>query len=200
MQYPGRQRKLTAMPLNRVRVAITGVTGLPGVATHYVGTSITDMSAIRTFWDSVKSVFPTGVQIQVPNTGDVIIDDSGQITGSWAGAAQAVIAATGGAGSWNPTTGPMVRWNTPQVVDGRRPIGKTFLVPSMTSVIGTNGQLSSSIVTTVQSAATALIVALGGELKIYHRPKGDPPHGGVACTVTAGTVSNKVMVLRSRRD
>lgn len=188
------------MPLNRVRVALSGVSGLPGVATHYVGTSVTDQTAIRTFWDSVKGMFPNGVSIQVANTGDTINEDSGIITGSWAGVAQAVITATGGAGTWNSATGPMVRWNTPQVVNGRRPIGKTFLVPSPTAIIGSNGQINSTNVTTIQNAATALVVALGGELKIFHRPTGTPAHGGVSCTVTAASVSSKAMVLRSRRD
>lgn len=188
------------MPLNRVRVAITGVSGLPGVATFHVGTSITDQSALRTFWDSIKATFPNTMIVTVANTGDVINEDNGQITGAWNGAIQANVVGTGGAGSFMSAQGPMVRWSTPQVVNGRRPIGKTFLVPAVTAILSASGTIGGATQTIIQNAATALIVALGGELKIYHRPSGSPPHGGVACTITAASVSTKSMVLRSRRD
>lgn len=186
------------MTLNRVRVAFTGVSGLPGVATFHFGSSVTDMTALRTFWDSVKAVFPNTFVISVPNSGDTINDDSGQITGAWSGPAQTNVVGTGGVGSYLSTAGAMVRWTTPQVVDGRRPIGKTFLVPAMTSIFSSSGTIASATVNTVQTAATALVVAYAGELKVYHRPKAG--HGGVGCTVTAGTAISKQVVLRSRRD
>lgn len=157
------------------------------------------MTALRTFWDAAKSVFPNTVTIVVPSNGDTINDDSGQITGAWTGTAQAPIAGTGGVGSYMSTAGAMVRWTSPAVINGRRPIGKTFLVPCMASAIG-NGVISSAITTPITTAAQALVVAYAGEMKIYHRPTGEPPHGGVAATIIAGTCINKQVVLRSRRD
>lgn len=186
------------MPLNRVRVALTGFTGLPGVATFHFNSSVTDMTALRTFWDSVKSVFPNSVLINVPNAGDTITENSGVIQGAWSGPAQATVQGTGGTTSVVSTGGPMVRWTTPQVVDGRRPIGKTFLTPMVAIHLTTTGTVASSVATTVSNAAQALVVAYAGEMKTYHRPKGGT--GGVGCTIIAGTCSNKLMVLRSRRD
>lgn len=177
---------------------MSGVSGLPGVATFHFGSSVTDMGALRTFWDAVKSVFPNTMQIQVPNSGDTINEDNGQIQGAWSGPSQAVIQGTGGVGSYLSTAGAMIRWTTPLVVEGRRPIGKTFLVPAMTSTFSSSGTISSSVVTTLQTAATNLVVAYAGELKVYHRPKAG--HGGVGATVTAGTAIAKQVVLRSRRD
>ena len=177
---------------------MTGVAGLPGVATFHTGTAVTDMAPFRAFWDAVKSVFPNTWVLAVPSTGDVLNEDTGQITGAWSGPAQANVVGTGGVGAYLATAGAMVRWTTPQVVDGRRPIGKTYLVPAMTAIFSSSGTIGSSQIATIQAAATALVVALAGELKIYHRPKDG--HGGVACTVTAGTAIAKQVVLRSRRD
>lgn len=188
------------MPLNRVRIALTGFSGLPGVATFYFGSAVTDMTAVRTFWDAVKSVFPTSVQIQVANVGDTINEDSGQIQGAWSGPAQAVVAGSGGAGSVNSMGGPMIKWVTPQVVNGRRPIGKTFLVPAVVGIYTSQGQIATGTITTLQTAAQALVTAYAGEMKTWHRPDKATGHGGVGCTITAASVSARQMVLRSRRD
>lgn len=188
------------MTLNRVRVSLTGSTGLPGVATFHFGSSVTDMTALRTFWDAVKANFPTGLAIGVPSAGDQIADDSGQIVGAWTGPAQTAVVGTGGAGGFLSTAGAMVRWVTPQVVNGRRPIGKTFLVPFMSSGFSSAGGITGANATTITAAAQALVVAYAGEMKIYHRPSGTPPHGGVPCTIISGGCVAKQVVLRSRRD
>lgn len=186
------------MAMNRARVVLSGVGGLPGVATFYFGSSTTDMTALRTFWDAVKANFPNAVQIQVPNSGDTINETNGQITGAWSGPAQSVIVGTGGVGSYLSTAGAMIRWNTPVVINGRRPIGKTYLVPAMTGVFDSAGTIANANVSTYQTAAAALITAYAGEMKIFHRP--NTAGVGVACTITAATCPDKQVVLRSRRD
>lgn len=186
------------MAMNRARVAFTGVAGLPGVATFYFGSSTTDMTALRTFWDAVKANFPNTMQIQVPNSGDTINETTGVITGAWSGPSQTVVVGTGGVGAYLSTAGAMVRWNTPQVVDGRRPIGKTYLVPCMNGVFDSAGTIANASITTYQTAASALITAYAGEMKIYHRHNAKGP--GVACTITSASVPDKQVVLRSRRD
>ncbi len=186
------------MTLNRVRITLTGFSGLPGIATFYFGSSTTDMSALRTFWVAASAVFPTGMSSQIANTGDQINEDSGIIQGAWSGPAQTAIPGSGGAGGVSSAEGVMCRYTTPQVVDGRRPVGKTFLVPCVTSVFTTAGQIATTTQSSIQSALTALIAAYAGEMKIWHRPKAG--HGGVGCTITAGSVLGKQVVLRSRRD
>lgn len=185
------------MTLNRVRVALTGAGGLPGVATFHFNSTVTDMSALRTFFDAVKAGFPSSVVIAVPNSGDAINENDGKITGAWAGPAQTTVVGTG-AGAYLSTAGPMIRWTTDQVVGGRRPIGKTFLVPAVTTVFSSSGTIASATVTPYSAAAAALITAYGTGLKIYHRPKAGT--GGIALTIVSGTCSNKQVVLRSRRD
>lgn len=186
------------MTINRVRCPLTGAAGLPGVATFYTGSSVTDMTPIRTFWDAIKGNFPNSVTINVPASGDQINEATGVITGGWTGTVLTGVQGTGGVGAYLSTAGPMIRWGTTLVIDGRRPIGKTYLIPAMSSQFSSSGTILGSFVTTATSAAQALIVALAGELKIFHRPNAKGP--GAAVQILTGVCSTKQVVLRSRRD
>jgi hypothetical protein len=185
--------------MNRCRVALTGVAGLPGVATHYFDTSVTDVSPIRVFWDSVKSAFPTSMQIQVANSGDTIDASNGNIVGAWSGPAQTVVAGSGGAGSYTSTAGIVVEWICPDPINGRRPLGKTYLVPCMAALFDSSGTIANTTVTTFQAAGLALVQGLGGggALKVWHRPKNGV--GGSAAAVSNCRVPDKQVILRSRR-
>ena len=184
--------------INRVRCPLTGAAGLPGVATFYTGSSVTDMSPIRTFWDAIKGNFPNTVTINIPASGDQINEATGLITGAWTGTVLTGVQGTGGVGAYLSTAGPMIRWSTSAVIDGRRPIGKTYLVPAMSSQFSSSGTILGSFVTSATAAAQALVVALAGELKLYHRKNAKGP--GVAAQIIAGVCSTKQVVLRSRRD
>lgn len=186
------------MTMNRVRVAWTGFPGAPGVSTFYFGSSTTDMGALRTFFNAFAALVPANVSMQIASTGDQINETDGHITGTWVGPAQASVAGGGGVGAYSSASGGMVKWVTPQVVNGRRPIGKTFFVPAVTTAFDATGTLLNSLVTTLQAAASALVVAYAGEMKIFHRP--GPGGIGVSCTIIAGIVQDKQFVLRSRRD
>jgi hypothetical protein len=186
------------MTMNRVRVTWNGVTGLPGISTFYVGSGVTDQAPIRTFFDSIKALFPSIISFQVANTGDQLQEATGQITGGWAGPSQAVVNGGSVGSNFAAPTGMLVKWLTTAVVDGRRPVGKTYLVPIDRSVYDINGTPTSASITTIQNAATALIVALAGELKVWHRK--NTKGAGIAFNVLAAQVPDKVVVLRSRRD
>lgn len=189
---------IIAMALNRVRTTLTGLGGLPGVSTFYFDSTTTDMTGVRTFWDSIKGLIPTGVSIAVPNSGDQFTEGTGTITGSWSGPAQATVASTGGAGAYLATAGAMIRWTVAGVVDGRRPIGKTFIVPVSTSVFSSSGTIAAGTVTTVNAAITALLSTYGGAMKLWHRP--NAKGAGSQLTILSGQCINKQVVLRSRRD
>ena len=83
------------------------------------------------------------------------------------------------------------------VVNGRLPMGRTFLVPLVVANYDANGTLASATVTGITNAANALITALAGELKIWHRPDTKGP--GVAATVISCQVPDMAAVLKSRR-
>ena len=43
----------------RVRTEWSGLTGLPGITTMYVGTTDADISELVTFWTAIRGLFPT---------------------------------------------------------------------------------------------------------------------------------------------
>lgn len=189
---------------NRVRVTWGNWSGAPGLSTFYFGSSSIDMTALRTFWDAIKSNIPSGITIQVPNTGDQIQDTTGQISGVWGGGpSQSVVTCTG-AGSYAGATGPVVEWLSSAVIAGHRPQGKTYLVPGV-GTFDSNGSLGTAVITQIQTAAQALITAYAGEMKVLSRPfvpptgSTKPPRPGVASTIIAARVPDLAAVLRSRR-
>lgn len=186
------------MALNRVRTTLTGLGGLPGLSTFYFDSTTTDMTGVRTFWDAIKGLIPNGVSIQVPNSGDQFLEGTGTITGSWSGPAQASVASTGGVGAYLSTAGAMIRWTCNGVVDGRRPIGKTFIIPVSTSVFSSSGTVSATTKTTVNNAVAALLSTYGGAMKLWHRK--NEKGAGQQFTILSGQCIDKQVVLRSRRD
>jgi hypothetical protein len=193
------------MPLQRVRVAWTNFSGAPGYSNFYssVGTP-PPLAAIRTFFEAVKTNLPTGLTLTYPGTGDEFNETTGQITGSWVATPPANTVGTGGANYVGPA-GVVVEWLTSQVLDGRRPIGKTFLVPLIVSTFESDGSPTSAFVTSASAAAAALVTATLGQLFIWHRPIRDPepPHsitriGGLA-QISSSRVPDLSAVMRSRR-
>jgi len=184
------------MVMNRVRVAWQNFPGAPGVSTFYVGSAVLAQSEIRAFFDALKAFLPSGLTLQVPNNGDQVDESTGLIVGAWTGAPQALITCTG-TGNYPGSAGACVNWRTSLVISGRRPIGRTFLVPLTTGSFETNGSIAAATLTAIQTAANTLITNLAGELKVWSRPR--PTIAGANVTVTSANVPDLAIVLRSRR-
>lgn len=194
------------MSLQRVRVVWTGFKGAPGYSNFYFAPGTPPpLNALRTFFEAVKANIPLGVVITYPGTGDIISEVNGAITDSWTASAPAVTTCTG-SGTYTGPAGIVVEWLTSTVIDGRRPIGKTFLVPCSTTVIQNDGTISDAILTSVKAAADVFVGATASQFFVWHRPVKDPnpPHtvtrlGGVAA-VTSTRVPDLQAVLRTRRS
>jgi hypothetical protein len=186
------------MTLNRARVTWAGAGGLPGLSTFYFDTATTDMTALRTLWVAFAAQLPNSVTITVPSAGDQLQEATGVIVGSWGGPAQAPVPGTGGVGGYSAAEGAMIRWNPNGVVDGRRPLGKTYIVPIISGAIGLNGQISTAVVTAFTAAATTFLGAYAGSVKLWHRK--NAKGAGLQMTILTGVCSTKQVVLRSRRD
>lgn len=194
------------MSLQRVRLTWTGFKGAPGYSNFYFSPGTPPpLAALRTFFEAVKSFFPVGLTIAYPSTGDVISEVTGQITDSWTTSG---VADTAGSGlsSYVGPAGAVVEWQTATVLDGRRPLGKTFLVPMNTAQFQSDGTLTDATRTAIQTAGAAFVSTTAGQFFIWHRPIRDPnpPHtvtrlGGVAA-VTACRVPDLQAVMRSRRS
>lgn len=179
--------------LYQVRVAWTGAGGLPGVTTHYLqhmdGQALADL---RAFYAVVGTAVPIGVAIQIPGDGTTVDTTTGLVNGVWSATKPAVVSGSV-AGGYAAPAGACVWWNTGAYVDGRQVRGKTFLVPLASAVYDGDGTMKPATVTSFQNAAATLIASTG-VLTIYARKS-----AGSVSVLTA-TVSDKIAVLRSRRD
>ena len=183
--------------LLRVPVVWSGLTGLPGVSVLYwdggVSSVMTDVTA---FFNAIKGVFPSGLSWTIPNAGDNIDDATGTLIGDWSTTGGGTVSATGGFTAYAAGTGARVRWNTGNIVDGRRLRGSTFLVPLTGGGYDSSGTIENTTLSTLQTAATTL--ASTGALKVWSRPT---PGGsdGTSGTVLSAVVPDRVTSLRSRR-
>ena len=160
----------------RLRVVWSGSTVVgPGLSTFYaLDTSPGFPAAVRQLFESWKTNFPTGTTITVPNNGDVINPATGTLTGTWTdGTAPAPVTGTG-TGVYAKGVGAQIRWKTPGIVNGRRVVGSTFLVPMVTIGFDTDGTLGPATITGITTAATTYLASVPGAL-VWSRPyPGDP--------------------------
>jgi hypothetical protein len=192
--------------IDRVRLRSTGFAGGDGFTNFYF-TSATgaNLAALRAMFDAIKALLPTTVRYVFPANGDTIDETDGHLLGGWSAAAPADVVGTAG-GAYSAPTGFLIDWKIAGVVDGHRPIAKTFVVPASGAAMGLTGGILSSAVTTVNAAALAFLSASAG-FSLWHRPvkasAGPPPvaarPGGVFAIVS-GSCNPKAVVLRSRRD
>lgn len=185
--------------MNRCRVVWSNWPGAPGYSNFYIGTTITDHTPVRTFFNALSTLFPAAVTWTVPTSGDQISEATGLITGAYTATVTGGTASGLGAntGTYAGMAGAQVQWQTSAIIAGRRPLGKTFLVPLYNTAFDANGSLSTTAVSTITTAATNLIAALSGEMKIWSRPR--PSIAGANVTVTSARVPDLAIALRSRR-
>lgn len=153
-------------------------------------------AALGTFYNAVKSLFPTAVTWQIPSAGDTINSDTGRLAGSWSGGTAATVAGTS-ATAYAGGTGILVRWLTNTVLAGRKFIGHTYMLPTTTATYDTTGKIASAAATTMQTAVDALVA--GSALVVYHRPPKGTFAGGFFAEQTAGVVVGTVTSLKTRR-
>ena len=171
--------------------------GAPGYTHMFYSAGGAGVAATtQTFFDAIKAALPTGVSIQVPGSGDILDPATGLITGSWSETTPSTVTGTG-VSAYAGGAGALVSWRTGGLWRNRRVRGRTFLVPITSNNFDTNGSLAGSFISTLQTAANALIAAAGNELVVWSRPG---PHGaGAAFPVTTAIVPDLAVSLRSRR-
>lgn len=183
--------------LYRVRTALTGFPGGPGVCTMYFLDVATAVDSLDDFWASMHDKMPDDVTAHVENSGDIIEDTTGELTGAWS--ATAVGSHTGtGTGGYSAPSGGCITWNTETILDGRRLRGRTFIVPMSGDLYQDDGTLADSPRTAMEEGAAALVLAQSSSFVVYHRKTSG--HAGGNGLITSATVHDKAAILRSRRD
>lgn len=186
--------------IKRVRVAWSGggVTG-PGVSTLYFSAAASGFPAdLQTFFQAIKAGIPSNVQIDVPNTGDLIDETTGALAGVWTDSGgSSTVGATGAV--FAQGAGLRVRWVTGGVHNGRRVVGTTFIVPISSIACDTSGTVENTYRGVVNTAASAFVSAQAGDFVIWSKPTPAAPSSGESNAVLAAVVPDPVTGLRSRR-
>ena len=185
--------------MDQLRVSLTGapITG-PAVSTYYAehGTfGVRD--AIFGMWDDWKAVMPPGITITVPNTGWVMDEATGAITGTWGSGGDDVLNSSAASGAFPQGSGGLVRWQTSTVHAGRLVRGRTFVVPLAAGAYNAQGGMNPSNTGFWASSISDMLTAAGGHFVIWSRPRPGTP--GVIAPVVSGSMRPQVTSLRSRR-
>jgi hypothetical protein len=193
----------------KIRWTIPGA-GTAWTVLHFGTTSLStpvqaDADAAVTRMDawanSIKSLLPNVVSLQVQSETEEINEESGALIGVWTSATPPVQTGTAAAGQgWAAAAGAVVSWSTPSVRNNRRVRGRTFVVPVSNEVWDVDGTLKGVPMNTLTNAATAL--RLDGpevDLRVYCRPTAPGASDGFAAVVLAHRVPDMSAVLRSRR-
>ena len=187
----------------RFRTIWNNFPGAPGYTNLYVSgaedptVAATTASALRDFWVAIDGLIPTGTQLQVQGTADVIEDTTGQIVDQVSFTTPTPVTATG-AGAYSGTSGALIDWLTSTYRNGRRVRGRSYIVPIVASAYDTNGSLLTGTITTLTGAAQAWLAATDGASVVWSRPTATHPVGG-SSVINSSAVPDLAVVMRSRR-
>lgn len=187
------------MAINKLRAIWNNFPGAPGYTTVYSSGLVTPtLAALRGFFDAVKGFIPNGTTVSFPGTGDILDEATGAVTGAWSTTPPTTVVSTATAGrTYAGAAGVCVSWRTNNLVAGRRPIGRSYLVPLISDVFAPDGTPNSTNLATIQAAADAAIAAATPGFVIWSRPRPGLP--GTTSTIIAATVADVGAVLKSRR-
>lgn len=196
------------MSIMRVRATLEGLNGLPGLhTTYWNGTTATPTSGdaddcvdrVRAFWNSFAGFLADGMVVTPSGTVDVIQEGTGALVGSLPASTTSVVS-TGGTAAPLATM-MLLKYQTADIVNGRRLQGRSFIGP-LEATVNTGGFVAAAANTALLTAAAFLSTggATASELVVWHRPSAVAPSGGSVGVVTGFDTSLNFAVLRSRRD
>lgn len=190
----------------RYRCVWSGWSGAPGYSSFYTLADDQPQAhadAVRAFLDQAFRVaaapeyLPQVVKITFDATIDRVDANTNKLIGTSAVNAPAVIQGTG-SNLYSAASGACVTWKTSDHHDGRRVVGRTFLVPLNGLAYENDGTLGSGFLTQVRAATAAYIANANTQPQVMSRVTATHPGG--AHPIIAGDVRDKAAVLRSRRD
>lgn len=192
----------------RVRVALQGWTGGPGLSTAYflpttedAASALDAVTCVRAAFSACNQLFPDNFSAQVSGDVDQLDEATGQVTSTFSVTAPAIVTGAGGTGGiQSPAVAMNVRFSTNAFIGGRRLRGRSFLSPLVKSVDDTDGTPTAAAIGWAAAYGNTLQANAGvaGGNVIWHRPTGGA--GGQAASVAAVSVPDKFAILRSRRD
>jgi hypothetical protein len=191
------------MTIKRYRVSWSNFSGAPGVSTLYFASTVTDFTPVKTFFGSVAAFLPNGLTLSYPTTVDVLDEVTGLIQTTTAATTLTQTVSAVASSAYSGTSGAIVRWITPDYVDGKHVVGRTYLVPLSSGSYDTNGSLSSTPISTIQTAGLTLLGATS--MVVWQRPRAANALKGITARVGSSHAASNVLVpdlacvMRSRR-
>jgi len=190
----------------RYQVVWTGWSGSPGYTTLFadavdapqghadavwnlLGTALSDASGVMNY-------LPLGVKLTFPAVMERVESSTNDLIGTAAVTPPSTITGTG-SNLYSAASGACITWKTGTFKNGRRIVGRTFLIPLNGLAYDTDGTLGADFLTKVRSAAATYISAPTSNPIIMSRA--EPPGVGGAAQVIAASIADKTAVLRSRR-
>lgn len=184
--------------LSRLQVELSG-TGVVGasVLTLYTQGAGGDLQAAAKTWiDAQKANITNDVTYVFPNTGDIIDEATGEMIGVWTGGTTGSVTGTSGA-SYLKGVGYSVRWDTAGIVAGRHVRGRSFIVPCSATTFNADGVLDAGVHLGLDTATSAFLTALTGEVSVWSRPT--PARPGSAHAIVSHSFYTLPSWLKTRK-
>ena len=193
------------MAVYRVSALWTGFTGAPGYSNFHFTENPTGETGsviraqVHDFFSELASLLPGVVTITIDPTVEVFDESTGLLTGYETDTEDLSPVRGSGTGNFSGPAGAVINWLTATVVNGRRLRGRTFVVPLRATAYEQDGTLSSSVLGTLNTAASVLSGSpFESTFCIWSRPQGGGT--GAVGEVIGHQVPDMAAVLRSRRD
>ena len=189
--------------IEQLQILMTGFPGAPGYMTTYwdLSDDHPPMDDIRSVFGAEGNIWPTGLTLTFPSTGNIIDDVDGSLVSTWVSDAPDDVVG-GGTVAYAAPAGACFTWFTGAIHRGRKVQGRSFLVPLDGGMYQTDGTFNNTALGTLNAMAAALGII--GRQVVWCRPVLDDEGGviasGTSFDVQGGFCRDKVAVLRSRRD
>ena len=164
-------------------------------------------AAMHTFFQSLNAFIPALATVQVQPEIQEHDQASGALLSEIVASVTPAIVTGSGAGAYAGGSGMFVGWKTGAIWQGRRVQGRTFIVPAA-GCFENNGTLTGAAITTLKSAADALVADPASVFAVWAKQYSKPTDptvppvqiGGAAFQVLTTVVRDQASQMRSRRN
>lgn len=179
--------------------------GMPGYSKfrfigEITGSTLTTAAAnLKTFLNAFSNYVPSVLSLTIQPSAS-IHDDDGTLTSVVSIPSPPTPVSGFASGSVISAQGIMVRWITGAINGGHKVEGRTYIVPVGVVAAQADGTVVDSIRTTVQAAAITFAQSTPSPAVNSRANPAKPLRGNQTTAMLTAVVSDKMVVLRSRRD
>lgn len=203
------------MPVGIVRTGWQGTSGGPGLTQLAFGGTLEGgtnwdatgaqavVNAVRTFWSANQANIPDNIVLTVSPIVDIYDTVGGSLVGTYTAATPPATVTGTSTAVFSMATGIKLNWLTTVIMNGRRVRGATFIVPAASVAFDTNGIVTNSARTLLQTSSATLLGAANTAthpMGVWSRPTTTTSNDGAFTAISSGDASEKGAVLRGRRD